>query len=187
MLARRSVEQNRKGRAAVRQTRQKPGYDQGMEIYILRHGIAEEGKAGAPDADRALTDTGREKLRAVLEQAHVAGVKPSLILTSPYRRAHQTAHMAGQVLGCHKIVETEILVPGSAPKAVWEAICARRREPALLLAGHEPLLSMTVGYLLGAPSLQVDLKKAALVRIDQETFSGAPHGVLKWMLTPRLV
>jgi phosphohistidine phosphatase len=158
-----------------------------MEIYILRHGIAEEGKAGEPDAVRALTDTGREKLRAVLERAREAGVKPSLILTSPYRRATQTAHMAGQVLGCNKIVESEILVPGSAPKAVWEVICARRREPALLIAGHEPLLGMTVGFLLGAPALQVDLKKAALVRIDQESFGVAPRGILKWMLTPRLV
>jgi len=167
--------------------RQRAGYDQEMEIYILRHGIAEDAKAGEPDAERALTDSGREKLRAVLEQAHAAGVKPSLILTSPYRRALQTAHIAGHVLGCSKIVETEVLVPGSAPKAVWEAICARRREPALLIAGHEPLLGMTVGYLLGAPALQVDLKKAALVRIDQESFGGAPRGVLKWMLTPRLV
>jgi phosphohistidine phosphatase len=158
-----------------------------MEIYILRHGIAEEPKAGAPDADRALTDAGREKLRAVLEQAHEAGVKPSLILSSPYRRALQTANMAGQVLRCNKIVEAEVLVPDSAPKAVWDVICAHRREPALLIAGHEPLLGMTVGYLLGAPALQVDLKKSALVRIDQESFSGAPRGVLKWMLTPRLV
>jgi phosphohistidine phosphatase len=158
-----------------------------MEIYILRHGIAEEARAGMPDAERALTDAGREKLRAVLEQARAAGVKPSLILTSPYRRAQQTAAIAAQVLGCHKIVETGILVPNSAPKAVWDAICARRREPALLIAGHEPLLGMTVGYLLGVPALQVDLKKSALVRIDQESFSGAPRGVLKWMLTPRLV
>jgi len=158
-----------------------------MEIYILRHGIAEEAKAGMPDADRALTDAGREKLRSVLEQAHEAGVKPSLILTSPYRRAVQTAYIAGQVLRCNKIVEAGILTPDSAPKAVWEAICAHRREPALLIAGHEPLLGMTVGYLLAAPALHVDMKKAALVRIDQETFSGAPRGVLKWMLTPRLV
>jgi phosphohistidine phosphatase len=158
-----------------------------MQIYILRHGIAEEAKAGGPDADRALTETGREKLRAVLEQGRESGVKPSLILTSPYRRALQTAHMAGQILGCNKIVESEILVPSGTPKAVWDAICARRREPALLIAGHEPLLGMTVGFLLGAPALQVDLKKAALVRIDQETFGGAPRGVLKWMLTPRLV
>jgi phosphohistidine phosphatase len=158
-----------------------------MEIYILRHGIAEDAKAGASDADRALTDPGREKLRAVLERAHAADVKPSLILSSPYRRALQTAHMAGQILECKKIVETDVLVPASTPKAVWEAICARRREGALLLAGHEPLLSMTVSHLLGVPALQVDMKKAALVRIDHEGFSGAPRGILKWMLTPRLV
>jgi len=158
-----------------------------MEIYILRHGIAEEAKAGVPDAERALTDTGREKLRAVLEQAREAGVRPSVILTSPYKRALQTAHMAGQVLGCHKIVESEVLAPGSGPKQVWETLCARRRESAVLLAGHEPLLGLTAGYLLGAPALQVDLKKAAILRIDQEGFSGAPRGILKWMLTPRLV
>ncbi len=158
-----------------------------MEIYILRHGIADEPKSGVPDADRALTDTGREKLRAVLEQAHDVGVKPSLILTSPYKRAAQTAHIAGQVLRCHKINETEILVPGGSPKAVWETICTHRREHALLIAGHEPLLGMTVGYLLGAPALQVDLKKAALVRIDLDSFGAAPRGILKWMLTPRLV
>ena len=158
-----------------------------MEIYILRHGIAEEAKAGVPDAERALTDAGKEKLRAVLDQAREAGVKPSLILTSPYRRATQTAHMAGQVLKCNKIVESAILTPSSSPKAVWEAICAHRRESAVLIAGHEPLLSMTAGYLLGAPALHIDLKKAGLLRIDQEGFSGAPRGVLKWMLTPRLV
>jgi phosphohistidine phosphatase len=158
-----------------------------MEIYILRHAIAEEAKAGVPDAERALTDTGRERLRAVLERAKAAGVKPSLIVSSPYRRAFETAQVAGQVLGCKKIVESDALTPGGTPKAVWEAISARHREDALLLAGHEPLLSMTAAYLLGVPALQIDFKKAALVRIDQESFGGAPRGVLKWMLTPRLV
>ena len=158
-----------------------------MEIYILRHGIAEDRKAGASDADRALTDAGRERLRAVLERARAAGVKPSLILTSPYKRALQTAQIAGQALGCNKIVESEVLVPESSPKAVWDALGARRKEEALLVAGHEPLLSMTAAYLLGVPALQIDLKKAALLRIDLESFSGPPRGILKWMLTPRLV
>ncbi|MGA2136294.1 MAG: phosphohistidine phosphatase SixA [Bryobacteraceae bacterium] len=158
-----------------------------MEIYLLRHGIAEDAKAGVPDAERALTDAGREKLHAVLEQAQAAGARPTLILTSPYRRAMQTARIAGHVLGCNKIVETEALTPHATPKAVWEAICGGRREDALLLAGHEPLLGTAIGYLLGAPSLRVDVKKAALVRIDQEFFTGPPRGVLKWMLTPRLV
>jgi phosphohistidine phosphatase len=158
-----------------------------VEIYLLRHGIAEEATAGVPDPERALTQAGREKLRRVLERARAAGVRPSLILTSPYRRALETAQAAAQVLGCGAVVKSGALEPGSTPEEIWDAVRERRREAAVLLSGHEPLLGLTVGYLLGAPALQVDLKKAALVRIDQESFSGAPRGVLKWMLTPRLV
>jgi len=158
-----------------------------MEIYILRHGIAEEAGAGDSDEGRALTEAGREKLGRVLDRARAAGVAPSVILTSPYRRAVETARIAGQTLGCRRIVETEVLVPEGTPEEVWEAIFDYRRESALLLAGHQPLLGMTVAFLLGTSALQVDLKKAALVCIDQDTFSGAPHGILKWMLTPRLV
>lgn len=157
-----------------------------MEIYILRHGIAEDGKPGRPDSERALTAAGREKLRGVLERARGAGVEPSLILSSPYRRAVETAQVAVQVLGRTRIVETRALVPEAAPEDVWEEIRVHRNESAVLLAGHEPLLGLTVAYLLGAPAVQVDMKKAALVRIDQESFSGPPRGVLKWMLTPRL-
>jgi phosphohistidine phosphatase len=158
-----------------------------MEIYILRHGIAEDANPGSPDSERALTAPGRQKLRRVLERAHSAGVETSLILTSPYRRAVETAQVAVQVLGRGKLIETRALLPGSSPEEVWEEIRLHHREAAVLLAGHEPLLGMTVAYLLGAPSMQVDMKKAALVRIDQESFSGPPRGVLKWMLTPRLV
>ncbi len=162
-------------------------YSSLMELYILRHGIAEDGGAGQPDSERALTDEGKQKLRRVLERVRTAGVAPSLILTSPYRRALETAKIAGQILDCRKIVETEALVPGSTPEKVWEAICARRREDAVLIAGHEPLLSATMAYMLGVPGLHVDLKKGAMVRIDQDGCDGAPHGILKWMLTPRLV
>lgn len=158
-----------------------------MEIYILRHGIAEEAKAGMSDSERALTDAGREKLRKVLERARAAGVKPSLIVTSPYRRAKETAEAARQVLGCEKVVESEALTPGSTPEEIWGMIRQRRKETALLLSGHEPLLGLTVGYLLGCAAMQIDLKKAGLVRIDQEDLGGAPRGILKWMLIPRLV
>jgi phosphohistidine phosphatase len=157
-----------------------------MEIYILRHGIAEQAQAGRPDSERALTEAGRHKLRQVLQRAAAAGVSPSLILTSPYQRALETARLAAQVLR-GEVLESQALLPGSTPEEVWTEICTHRRVDALLLAGHEPLLGHTVAYLLGSPGLQVDMKKAALVRLDLDSFSGAPHGVLKWMLAPRLV
>lgn len=157
-----------------------------MELYILRHGIAEERGKG-DDAARALTPAGREKLRRVLERAKKAGVSPSLILTSPYRRALETAEMAAKTLDYRKkIVQTDVLLPEAAPDALWEEVRRRRHEGVLLAAGHEPMLSATIAWILGAPGIKIDLKKGALVRIDLSRFGPQPQGVLRWMLTPRL-
>ena len=79
-----------------------------MEIYVLRHGDA--------DAERALTETGRQKLRRVLQRAKSADSQPSLILTSPYRRARETAQIAGEVLGCGKSSKVKPWCPGPVPK-----------------------------------------------------------------------
>jgi phosphohistidine phosphatase len=159
-----------------------------MQLYILRHGIAEDGKPGGNDADRALTTEGKKKLREILQVAKKAGVSPTLIISSPYRRAIESAQVAVEVLGYKdKVLETNALIPTSDPKPVWEEIRVHKSESQLMLVGHEPLLSMLIGYLLAAPSLSIDLKKGALVRIDFDSFGAQPHGVLKWMLVPKLV
>lgn len=156
-----------------------------MQIYLLRHGIAEDGKPGHPDSERVLTSEGRDKLRRVLKRARDAEVSPSLILSSPYKRALETAEIASEVLGYEgKIVRTRELVPDSSPQAAWEEIRGRKDEASVLLASHEPLMSSMAAFLLGCPGLVVDMKKAALVRIDMDRLAPQPHGVLKWMLTP---
>lgn len=159
-----------------------------MEIYILRHGIAEDAPPGGSDAQRALTPEGKQKLRKVLDRAAAANVSPSLILTSPLVRAVQTAEIASDALGYkQKPAKTNALLPSSSPREVWDDLRGHRDETAILLAGHEPMLSQTVVYLLGASGLQVDFKKGALVRIDMDNFKGEPRGVLKWMLVPKVV
>jgi len=154
-----------------------------MEIYLLRHAIAENARPGQPDSDRALTGEGRDRLRRVLLRARAAGVKPSVILSSPYRRAVETAAVAKEVLG-GEIERTEALVPDASPYDAWEEIRAHKSEESVLLASHEPLMSSMAAFLLGAPSLKVDMKKAALIRIDCDSLGPQPKGVLKWMVTP---
>lgn len=150
-----------------------------MEIYLLRHGIAED---GSPDSARALTGEGKEKVRRVLKQS---GAKPSLIVSSPYRRAIETAEIAADVLGyTGEIERAQALTPDGSAEGVWDEIRLRQDENAILLASHEPLMSATAAFLLGAPGVVVDMKKAALVRIDVDRFGPRPAGVLKWMLTP---
>jgi phosphohistidine phosphatase len=158
-----------------------------MEIYLLRHAIAEERSASGRDSDRQLTEEGRQKLRKVMKRAAGAGVEPSLILSSPLIRAVQTAEVAAEVLKyAGKIVKVDSLTPDSSPREVWEEIRTRKDEPAILLAGHEPLYSATTAYLLGSTRSMVDFRKAGLVRIDVQGFGASPGGVLQWMLTPKL-
>ncbi|MEQ1883846.1 MAG: phosphohistidine phosphatase SixA [Bryobacteraceae bacterium] len=158
-----------------------------MEIYFLRHGIAEDHAPSGRDADRRLTDEGRQKLRRVLERAHQAGVAPSLILTSPFKRAMETAEIAARELGYEgKLVRTFALVPSGSPQEVWEEVRLHRDEGSILLAGHEPLFSATVSYFLGSAREIVQFRRGAMVRIDVETFGGAPAGLLQWMLTAKL-
>jgi phosphohistidine phosphatase len=158
-----------------------------MQIYLLRHGIAEDGRPGQPDAERALTDDGRSRLRRVLKRARSADVAPTLILTSPYRRAVETAEVAADVFRYKgDLVRSAAFVPDASPAQSWEELRLYANEPAVLVASHEPLMSSTVAYLLGCSALQVDMKKAALVRIDIERPAAEPHGILKWILTPGL-
>lgn len=155
-----------------------------VQIYLLRHGIADDGKPGRPDSERALTSEGRDKLRRVLKRARTADCSPSLILTSPYVRAVQTAEIAADVFGYrNEVVKTKALVPEASPHDIWEEIRVHRDEAAILLASHEPLMSTLAAFLLRCPALQVDMKKGAIIRVDTERFSAEPHCILKWMLT----
>ena len=158
-----------------------------MELYLLRHGAAEDGSAHMPDAERALTNDGRRKLRQVLEAAASAGLAPSLILTSPLKRAVQTAEVAQDVLRYKsQLLRTKALALGATPEQVWDEIRVHRDERALLLVGHNPLFSELSGYLLGSNDVQVDFKKGSILRIDLEHFPPKPRGVLRWYLTPKL-
>ena len=157
-----------------------------MVIYILRHGIAEDAPHGGSDADRALTAEGKQKLRDILERARAAGVRPSVILTSPLKRAVQTAEIAAATLECKsEPVKSKALLPEAPPHGVWTEL-RRQEADELLVAGHEPQLSQLVGFLLGCRALRFDFKKGALVRIDLEKAAAEPHGTLKWILTPKL-
>jgi phosphohistidine phosphatase len=158
-----------------------------MLIYVLRHAIADDAKPGESDSARALTSEGRKKLSSVLDRAKKAGVAPSVILTSPYVRARQTARMAGQALDCEDaVIETSALVPSGSPELVWDEITEYRSEQQIMVVGHEPLLSELVKFLLNSPALRVDMRKAALVAISLESLRGSPRGSLQWMLTPKV-
>jgi phosphohistidine phosphatase len=157
-----------------------------MRIYLLRHGIAEDG-IGKPDSERALTIEGKKKLHEVMKTLKSAEVKPTLVISSPYRRAQETAQIAIADLGYQGLLETShSLTPDSSPREAWAEVRLKKTEQEVLLVGHEPLFSSLTAHLLNSPSLMVDFKKGGIVAIEMMGFSAQPHGILRWYLTPKL-
>ena len=70
-----------------------PGSVAPVELLLLRHGIAEEARAGLLDRERALTERGRHRTRAVLERLVALGMTADRVLSSPLLRARQTAEI----------------------------------------------------------------------------------------------
>jgi phosphohistidine phosphatase len=132
---------------------------------LLRHGDAED---GSPDAERKLTDKGREQSRRVGAALVALGVELDACLTSPKVRAAQTAELACEPLGLEP--EQEPKLAGGPFDA--EALAAGLGDDVLLV-GHDPDFSMAVHSLTGA---QVRLKKGGLAGIDR--------GELKVLLRP---
>ena len=160
-----------------------------MEIYLLRHGIAEDARPGQPDAQRALTDEGRDKLRRVLERARRPPMcRPRRFFRSPYSRARGNGGRGGGGPRLQR-QDSQDAMPWfrkHRPTMLWEEIRSHRRRNGDPARQPRTVLSSLVAFLLNCPALQVDMKKAALVRIDCDQLGPQPQGVLKWMITPAI-
>jgi phosphohistidine phosphatase SixA len=76
-------------------------------------------------------------------------VKPDLILSSPLRRAEETARLVADVLTPKAAVELHPpLAGGFSAEDVIKGLRAHRRATQILLVGHQPDLGHLASYLL---------------------------------------
>lgn len=159
-----------------------------MELYLLRHGIAADAKHGQSDYNRELTREGIEKLTRVLESARDAGAAPTLILSSPYIRARQTADLAQQILNVPQPIQfSEAFTPDAGPEKAWDEIRLYDHEPSILIASHNPLCSYLLPYLLQSPEMLVDYKKGALAALHIDPVAKQPHAKLRYLLIAKII
>jgi phosphohistidine phosphatase len=125
-------------------------------LWLLRHGDAED---GTPDAERPLSDKGREQAKAVGTALKALGVGLDACLASPKVRAADTARIACEPLG----IEPELEPKLSGGPFDAQALAAGLGDDVLLV-GHDPDFSMAVHSLTGA---QVRLKKGGLAGIEK--------------------
>src|SRR5262245_59547423 len=157
-----------------------------MEIYVLRHGIAvERGSPGyKKDSDRPLTKEGEEKVRQIAQALLAMDLRFDLILSSPYIRAEQTAHIVAEELD-EEVTFMDSLVPGGDVQELIAEINEEKPQ-RVLLVGHEPDLSRLVSVLFAGDSdAAIELKKGGLCKLTTGKLSFGRSATLNWLLTPK--
>ena len=106
-------------------------------------------------------------------------VKPDIVVTSPLPRASQTAEIAARYVDS-KCLEDELLAPGFG-RSELQKLLKKRTPESVMLVGHEPDFSKTVGNLTGAI---IKLAKAGIALV--ETDPDLTCGRLLWLFPPKI-
>jgi phosphohistidine phosphatase len=162
-----------------------------IDLYIIRHGLAGEHGTYANDAERPLTEEGRQKTRQVAKRLREFDLHFDLILTSPLVRAQQTAEILKDVGLTAQLEQADYLAPGGAIAlwVDWLASWQPSKNASLAIVGHEPDLSSWAEHLLwGEVKGVLELKKAGVIGLRLLNHKAPMSGsALFWLTPPRFL
>ena len=152
-----------------------------MKLYLIRHATASD--TAASDAERELTNEGREEARVAGAALAELGAKPKHIISSPLVRARQTAEIVAKALSFSGQVEIlDELENGTTTVSLVKALKPRDSADEILLVGHIPSLSEHLAALIGAKNAEgLPLGKASVACVELERLR-IGTGQLRWLM-----
>lgn len=157
-----------------------------MIIYFLRHASAGQSMTNSSkDERRPLDEEGALQARYIGRMLASLDVQVEQIVSSPLKRARQTASLVANELAFESAVEVDAALLPQAQLAEFQNLLSRlRKREAVMVVGHNPslteFLSKTISA--GAGAAQIDLKKGAVAKVE---LSGR-KGMLDWLVTPKI-
>jgi phosphohistidine phosphatase len=155
-----------------------------MNLFILRHG--EAGKFSGNDCVRPLIDAGVTDITHVAEWLKDVGVKFDAIITSPLKRAYQTAFIVSKIFNIeNNLINWEELRAGRNRIEFYQKLSSEqlfKQESNVLVVGHEPYRSSLPGEIISEAnaSSHILLNKAGLAKIRITSQSAQTiHGELE--------
>lgn len=148
-----------------------------MELILWRHADAED---GLPDAERRLTGKGVRQAEQMAKWLRARLPKDTLVLSSPARRAQETARALAEKYETHDELGT-----GTTPRAVLKAIAWPRGERTVVVVGHQPTLGETAALLLSGHAVALSVKKGGIWWLARRPRDAAT--VLRAVMSPDLL
>ncbi len=157
-----------------------------MILYLMRHADAGSLR-GNPllDSKRGLVKEGKEQCMLMARALSALKAPIDSIVSSPLKRALQTAQFVGTELGYDAKVEIRPALEPHGSYADFQDLLAEYADhEGLLAVGHNPNMFQFLGRLItgnGGASIRMRKASVACVNLDQHP----PR--LQWLLDPRAV
>jgi len=153
-----------------------------MNVYILRHARAD---FGSKTEDPPVSPEGEKQLDHVLElTTKEFGFKPTLVVTSPIRRAKNTADILKKKFGGEpRVVVDKCLMPESEPADVLGFLSTLKKNEDVVLVSHMPLIFELLYDLIGGRG-EVELLNGSIAAVEFKNRAKSGKGKLVWLIQP---
>ena len=157
-----------------------------MILYLMRH--ADAGKMrGNPtlDSKRALVKEGKDQCMVMARALSGLKVQLDVVVSSPLKRALQTAQFVGTELGYEAKVEVSQALAPEAKYIEFQAmLAAHTGRETMLIVGHNPNIFRFLGNLIAGPNgAAIRMRKGSIACVDMRHHP--PR--LQWLLDVRTV
>ena len=158
------------------------------KLLLLRHAKSSWDDPGLADFDRPLNERGRRAAPLMGEFIRERQLRPDLVISSPAKRARETAALVLAAAG----LETEVRYD----ERIYEATAGRLLEVVsgieddrqlVMLVGHNPGFENLLERLT-AESLRVPTAALALIALELDEWgeaAGGRGGRLEWLVKPK--
>jgi len=158
-----------------------------MIVYFLRHANAGQKRLSpVQDEKRPLDKEGIEQCRYIGRLLNSLDTHVDLILSSPLKRAMQTAAMVGNEIDYEQRIErSPALQPNADYERFRQLLLQIKGLESVMVVGHNPTMSKFLSLMVtgGLNEKAIEMKKGSVARIEM----GPKRSVLNWLVTPRLV
>jgi phosphohistidine phosphatase len=158
-----------------------------MIIYFLRHANAGQHVSNPKkDEKRALDETGVEQCGYVGRALAALDAQVEVIISSPLKRAAQTASLVGNEMGYEgKLQLDNALRPEAGFGDFRKLLDKYSKYESIMVVGHNPNLSEFLGRSISETGCEagVELKKGGVARVEL----GRNSAVLNWCVTPKML
>ena len=160
-------------------------------IIFFRHAKSDWNTAFGHDHERPLNKRGKKAARQMGRFLAKADKLPDRIVTSSAVRARMTLDMAAEKGGWGDIPReiTDDLYEATPADVLAVIQGITDGADRLLLVGHEPSFSETVGRMIGSANVRMSTGSMACVEIDVDHWPSAAFGggQLRWLVIPKIL